>query len=141
MRGVFIVMTAVVLARGRPPGPTAAPSLSTPEFSAEGHLTQEPITDHSTVVQFTLTAQPGHSLENASFDVGGGCCFDQTHFDRPKLEACRDDAKKTCRAVFEVPYRLSGSGQVSGAAAFTLCDAYSCGARKVGFLIPYGTKD
>ncbi|MFT3841123.1 MAG: hypothetical protein QM723_29295 [Myxococcaceae bacterium] len=141
MRGLFLVMTAVVLARGRPPGPTAAPSLSTPEFSAEGHLASEPITDHSTVVQFTLTAQPGHSLDSASFDVGGGCCFEQTHYDRPAREACREDAAKTCRVVFEVPYRLSGSGQVSGSIAFNVCDAYACSPRKVAVLVPYKTRD
>ncbi len=140
MRTLVLLSVLSGIAYRFPPG--ANPSISTPEYAVEGRLTSEPITDHPTVLQTTITAQPGHWLDGtASFDVGGGCCFEQVHYDKPKLERCANDASKICRAVFEVPYRLAGAGQAIGAVTFAICAPGGCGVRKVSVAVPYRTRD
>jgi hypothetical protein len=138
MRGLLLL--ALLAGRGMPRGPTAAPALATAEYFVEGRITGDPVTDHTVTLQVNVRAQPGHHLGAPPyFDIGGGCCFEKTHWEEPRLERCTRDASKSCGATFEVPWRVSGYGNAGGTVTFTICDADGCALRAVAVAVPYQT--
>ncbi len=142
MRALAILAVAILSYGGHrlPVGPTAAPSLTTPEYQVTGRIAGQPIVDHFVTLEVEVSAAEGHHLDPGyrhAFDVGGGCCFEKLHFDDPKLTPCDGDEKSSCRASFEVPFRVSGGGIAGGTLSFGLCEGPRCGLRKVSVAVPY----